>query len=145
MQIVRFLQILTLENVMKDDLGVREICFALDVSHNCSFPRRKKLTVQPKIDFTVRSKAFYSKLDQFGAAHQTETDPSYKNFLDYCEMNEIVILEITQRTLGELSLGRVDEFDHCCDARRKIESQPWRIMSHRTQRMGEWVPISERG
>ena len=79
---------------MKDDLGVREICFALDVSHKTAVSLVRRIrTVQPKIDFTVRSKAFYSKLDQFGAAHQTETDPSYKNFLDYCEMNGIVILE----------------------------------------------------
>lgn len=33
---------------------------------------------------------------------------------------------------------------HCCEAWRKLESQPWAHHVHRAQRMGKWVLINER-
>lgn len=93
-QIVRFFQLLALENALKDDLGIREVCFAIDVSHKTAVSLVRRIrSVQPKIDFAVRSKPVHNRLRQSGVEVQPDTSNTYRNFLAYCEMNSIVIQE----------------------------------------------------
>lgn len=99
-QIVRFFQLLALENAFKEDLGIRDVCFSIDVSHKTAVSLLKKVrSIQPRVEFASRSKPIYSSLRDLDVDSHHEVDPSHRNFLAYCEMNNIVIREDRFSTL----------------------------------------------